>query len=63
MPRVLGWLLVAGGGGYLVSPFVEYLFSNGGIVADLLTLPSIVAELWIMGFLIVFGGRAGLASD
>ena len=56
-------MLVAGGGGYLVSPFVEYLFSNGGIVADLLTLPSIVAELWIMGFLIVFGGRAGLASD
>ena len=28
MPRPLGWILIAGGIGYLVSPFVSYLFPS-----------------------------------
>jgi hypothetical protein len=57
MPRPLGWILIAGGIGYLVSPFVTYLFPSADLLAGLLTVPSIVGELWIMGYLIIVGAQ------
>ncbi len=55
MPQPLGWILVAGGIGYLISPFVSYLFPSADLISGLLTIPSIVGELWIMGYLIIVG--------
>jgi hypothetical protein len=56
-PRVLGWLLIAGGVCYALSPFVTYLFESGDVMGQLLTIPATVAELWIMGYLVLFGLR------
>ena len=52
LPRPLGWTLVVGGVGYLVSAFVSYLFPSADVVSNLLTVPATVGELGITGFLI-----------
>ena len=57
LPRPLGWTLVAGGVGYLVSAFVSYLVPNADLVTQLLTVPATIGELWIMGYLIIVGVR------
>jgi hypothetical protein len=57
LPRLLGWVVVAGGLGYTLSAFVEALFSNAEVAVQLLRVPSIIGELWIMTFLIVVGAR------
>ncbi|MEV2237552.1 DUF4386 domain-containing protein [Micromonospora sp. NPDC049891] len=57
LPRMLGWLLIAGGMGYLLMTFVSYLAPDAGIAADLLVVPATVGEFWILGYLIVFGVR------
>jgi hypothetical protein len=55
LPKALGWLLVAGGVSYLLSPFVAYLFPNADLVTQLLTVPGTLGELWIMLYLIIVG--------
>ncbi len=55
LPRPLGWILIAGGIGYLVSAFVSYLFPSADLIVALLTVPSIIGEVWIMGYLIIVG--------
>ncbi|GIJ22353.1 DUF4386 domain-containing protein [Micromonospora lutea] len=57
LPRPLGWILVAGGVGYLLMTFVGYLAPGAGIAADLLVVPATVGEFWIIGYLIIFGVR------
>jgi hypothetical protein len=57
MPRPLGWVLVAGGVGYLLSAFVRYLVPGGDAVADALTYPSAIGEFWIVGYLLIHGVR------
>ncbi|RIV38859.1 DUF4386 domain-containing protein [Micromonospora radicis] len=57
LPRPLGWVLVVGGGGYLLSTFVAYLAPNAKVVADLLVIPATVGEFWILGYLIIVGVR------
>jgi Domain of unknown function (DUF4386) len=57
LPRLLGWVLVAAGLGYTLSAFVEALFSNADVAVQLLRVPSIIGELWIMAYLIVVGAR------
>jgi len=57
LPRALGWILVAGGVGYLLSAFVAYLFADADVAVQLLTVPSIVGEVWITGYLVVIGVR------
>lgn len=57
LPGPLGWLLVVGGAGYLLSAFVGYLVPGAGLLAGLLTVPATVGEFWILGYLIVFGVR------
>lgn len=57
LPRPLGLLLVAGGVGYVLSSFVSYVFAGADVVAGLLTVPATIGELWIVGYLILFGVR------
>ncbi|MFI7302231.1 DUF4386 domain-containing protein [Micromonospora aurantiaca] len=57
LPRPLGRLLVAGGVGYVLMTFVAYLAPGAGIAGDLLVVPATVGEVWILGYLIVFGVR------
>ena len=48
---------VAGSLGYTLSAFFTYLFPSAELVSQLLTVPSIVGEVWITGYLIIFGIR------
>ncbi|AEB42244.1 MULTISPECIES: DUF4386 domain-containing protein [Micromonospora] len=57
LPRALGWVLVAGGVGYLLHTFVAYLAPGTGMLADLLVVPATVGEFWILGYLIILGVR------
>jgi Domain of unknown function (DUF4386) len=57
MPRTLGWILIGGGIGYLLSAFVKYLAPDIPLVADALTFPSVVGEFWMIGYLLVRGVR------
>lgn len=56
MPRVLGWILVAGGAGYVLSA----LLGAGApgvpaIVVDALVIPATIGELWMIGYLLIRG--------
>jgi hypothetical protein len=55
MPRLLGWVLIVGGAGYLLSAFVAYLAPDAGIAADVLAFPATVGEFWMIGYLLVRG--------
>jgi hypothetical protein len=57
LPQVLGWTLMAGGVGYVLSTFVSYVFPDADVVAGLLVVPATIGELWIVGYLILFGVR------
>jgi hypothetical protein len=57
MPRALGYLLVAGGVGYVLSAFVGQTVPEMGAVADALTIPASVGEFWIIGYLLWYGVR------
>ena len=61
MVRPLGWVLVAGGLGYVVSSVLGLLLPDAAVVAALLTVPATVGEFWMIGYLL-HGGvfrRAG----
>jgi hypothetical protein len=55
LPQPLGWILIGGGIGYLVSAFVSYLLPNADLIAGLLTVPATIGEIWIIGCLIIVG--------
>ncbi len=57
MPRLLGQLLMVGGAGYVVSTFASYLFAHADLSVGLLTVPATIGELWIVGYLVLFGVR------
>jgi hypothetical protein len=57
MPRALGWILVGGGIGYLLSAFILYLVPDMPGVADALALPASVGEFWMVGYLLIRGVR------
>lgn len=57
MPKAIGWSLVVGGIGYALSAYVTYLFPGADLAGQLLTVPSIVGEVWIAGFLVTVGVR------
>ena len=63
MPRPLGWILMAGGLGYVLSGFVTQLAPGSGAVSDVLTIPASVGELWMVGYLLVFGVRRSATAD
>jgi len=53
-PRVLGWLLIAGGAGYVLSSFAAYL---APAVGDILAVPASIGEFWMIGWLLLRGFR------
>jgi hypothetical protein len=56
MPVWLGWVIVLGGVGYLISTIIRY----GGIefsYNSYLTLPATIGEFWMIGYLLIFGIR------
>ena len=55
MPRTLGWVLILGGVGYLVSAFVTYLAPDLEIVAGVLVIPATIGEFWMIAFLLFRG--------
>lgn len=59
MPKWLGYVLMAGGVGYVLSCFASILLPSGfGWVVDSLTLPATVGEFWMILYLLIFGVRA-----
>lgn len=62
MPRLMGWLLIAGGAGYILNAFILYLAPAAAAIGMVLVLPS-VSEFWLGGYLLVVGvRRPGAAS-
>jgi hypothetical protein len=57
LPRPLGWLLIVGGVGYVISTLVTYLADGADLAAGLLIVPATIGELWIIGYLIIVGVR------
>jgi hypothetical protein len=57
MPRALGWVLMAGGVGYVVSGFTGYLLPSADMVVNALVVPATIGELWMIGYLLLRGGR------
>ena len=63
MPRPLGWLLLAGGVGYVLSAFLDYLVPGAQPVADLLTIPATIGEFWMIGYLLHGGVFRSTAAE
>lgn len=57
MPRTLGWILIVGGVGYVLSAVVRYLAPDAQAIAEALTYPASVGELWMVGYLLIRGVR------
>ena len=60
MPRLLGYILIAGGVGYVLSTFLGYLITSAG--AEALVYLATVGEFWMIGYLLVVGVRRAPAS-
>lgn len=59
MPRVLGYILIVGGVGYMLSSFVQVLLPGLPEAVDaVLTIPATIGEFWIIGYLLIFGVRS-----
>lgn len=56
-PRALGWVLIVGGAGYVLSAFVAVLLPGAGALAGYLSIPATVGELWIIILLVWRGLR------
>jgi len=56
-PRALGWVLIVGGAGYVLSAFVAVLLPRAGALAGYLSIPATVGELWIIILLVWRGLR------
>lgn len=63
MPKLLGWVLVAGGVGYVLSTYVTYLAPSLAWSSSVLTLPATAGELWMVGYLLWKGVRAEAAAS
>lgn len=63
MPAALGWTLVAGGIGYVTSTYLALVAPGLSALAQAITLPATVGELWMVAYLLVRGGSAGVAGS
>lgn len=62
MPRPLGWILIAGGLGYVISVFVTYVVPAPGFLAGALAIIASVGEFWMLGYLLIIGVRRGASE-
>jgi hypothetical protein len=58
-PKALGVTLVVGGVSYLVDLLLAFLVPGIGGIASLIVIPAAIAELWMVGYLLVIGVRNG----
>lgn len=56
MPRLMGYLLIAGGTGYVLHTFIVLLAPGAASIAGVLLLPSI-SEFWMAAYLLIKGIR------
>lgn len=56
MPQLMGWLLIAGGVGYVIRAFILYLAPGAETISSVLVLPTL-SEFWMAGYLVVKGVR------
>lgn len=56
MPRPLGWVLIVGGVGYVLSAFMA-LIPGLSTAAMVVTVPASIGEFWMIGYLLVLGTR------
>jgi Domain of unknown function (DUF4386) len=62
MPRPLGWILIGGGVGYILSAFVVNLVPDAPDSVELaLTALATVGEFWMIGYLLTKGVRSHVA--
>ena len=59
MPRLLGWVLVVGAVGYVLSTYVVYLAPGLAWSSYALTVPASVGEFWMVGCLLWKGVGPG----
>jgi hypothetical protein len=62
MPKVLGWLLIIGGAGYVVSALLGPV-PTLGVAAEALAYLATVGELWMIGYLLTIGIRRTPAAS
>lgn len=58
MPRVLGWMLLVGGAGYMLSAYVGFLFAGSDGATSALIIPATIGEFWMIGYLLTRGVRS-----
>lgn len=61
-PRALGWILIAGGVGYVASAFVDYAMDAPTWFVNAFTIPAAVGEFWMIGYLLVVGIRPAVKA-
>ncbi|WP_194410341.1 DUF4386 domain-containing protein [Microbacterium cremeum] len=58
MPRLLGWLLLVGGAGYIAGTVIGVGWAGAPVwLVDGMPLPATVAEFWMIGYLLIRGIR------
>lgn len=62
MPIALGWVLVAGGAGYLLQTFAIAAGLSSSYLG-LLVMPATIGELWMVGYLLIYGLRPAPAQN
>jgi hypothetical protein len=63
MPVALGWILIGGGAGYVLLPFLATLAPDAGPIVAVLPLLATVGEFWMIGYLLVYGVNSRNAED
>lgn len=59
MPRPLGWVLVAGGAGYVANALLTLAAPDlPAWIGEVVVLPATLGELWMLGYLLIRGIRA-----
>lgn len=63
-PKALGVLLIVGCFGYLVDLVAKFLSSEfGAVLSPFVILPAVIAEFWMVGYLLVKGIRPAPALN
>ena len=63
-PKALGVLLVVGGACYLVDMLAAFLVPDfGKAIHGYVTIPSAIAEIWMVGYLLVVGVKTKKSHD
>ena len=62
MPIWLGRILIMGGIGYLLQTFIKSLGVQSSYI-DILVMPATVGELWMIGYLLIYGIRPAINSE